>query len=106
MISYTWTIENCIHEVATGGITDAYWRVYAQDVNGEHSASVYGSSEFTPDATSENFKPYSEVTEEEILKWVFADPEVNKESIETALSVQIEELKNPVVAFGKPWNSA
>lgn len=95
MISYTWTIENCVHEVATGGITDAYWRVYAQDVNGEHSASVYGSSEFTPDATSENFKPYNEVTEEEILGWVFADSEVNKESIETSLSVQIEELKIP-----------
>jgi hypothetical protein len=106
MISYTWTIENCIHEVATGGITDAYWRVYAQDDNGEHSASVYGSSDFTPDATSENFKPYNEVTEEEILGWVFADSEVNKESIETSLSVQIEELKNPVIAFGRQWNSA
>jgi hypothetical protein len=35
-IEYTWTIAQCEHEVATGGITVAHWRVSA--VDGDYSA--------------------------------------------------------------------
>jgi hypothetical protein len=35
-ITYEWKIANCEHEVATGGITVAHWRVSA--VDGDYSA--------------------------------------------------------------------
>lgn len=56
-IEYTWTIAQCEHEVATGGITVAHYRVSA--VDGDYSASAYGTAGFTPDATSPDFKPYN-----------------------------------------------
>lgn len=99
MIEYNWNIATCEHEVATGGITVAHWRVSA--VDGDYSASAYGTCGFTPDATSPDFKPYSEVTEDEVLAWVWAS--VDKEAAEASLEKQVEAQKNPVTASGTPW---
>lgn len=97
--TYNWTIATCEHEVATGGITVAHWRVSAQD--GEHTASAYGSASFTPDATSPDFKPYDQVTEAEVLGWVWES--VDKAETEANLAAQIETQKTPTTAAGTPW---
>jgi len=99
-IEYTWTIAQCEHEVATGGITVAHWRVSA--VDGDYSASAYGTAGFTPDATSPDFKPYDQVTEAEVLGWVWAS--VDKDETEANLASQINAQKNPVTAAGTPWS--
>ena len=98
-IEYTWTIATCEHEVATGGITVAHWRVTA--VDGDFTASAYGTAGFTPDATSPDFKPYDQVTEAEVLAWVWAS--VDKNATEANLAAQIEADKNPTQASGLPW---
>jgi hypothetical protein len=98
-ITYTWTIPTCEHEVATGGITVAHWRVSA--VDGDYTASSYGTCGFTPDATDPDFKPYDEVTEAEVLAWVQAS--VDKDATEAALAAKIEADKNPTSAAGTPW---
>ena len=98
-IEYTWTIANCEHDVATGGITVAHWRVSAAD--GDFTASAYGTCGFTPDATAEGFKPYAEVTEAEVLAWVHGT--VDKDVTEAALAAQSDTAKNPVTASGTPW---
>ena len=98
-IEYTWTISNCEHDVATGGITVAHWRVSAAD--GDFTASAYGTCGFTPDPTAEGFKPYAEVTEAEVLAWVHGT--VDKDVTEAALAAQIDIAKNPVTASGTPW---
>ena len=98
-ITYEWKIANCEHEVATGGITVAYWRVSA--VDGDYSASAYGTAGFTPDATDPDFKPYDEVTEAEVLGWVWAS--VDKDETEANLANQIDAQKNPTTAAGTPW---
>jgi hypothetical protein len=64
-IEYTWTIAQCEHEVATGGITVAHWRVSA--VDGDYSASAYGSCGFNPDPAAPGLVPYADVTEAEVL---------------------------------------
>jgi hypothetical protein len=99
-ITYDWTIAQCEHEVATGGITVAHWRVSA--VDGDYSASAYGTAGFTPDATSPDFKPYDQVTEAEVLGWVWAS--VDKDETEANLVNQIDAQKNPVTAAGTPWS--
>jgi hypothetical protein len=98
-LTTTWTIATCEHEVATGGITVAHWRVSA--VDGDYTASAYGTAGFTPDATAEGFKPYADVTEAEVLAWVYAS--VDKDATEAALAAKIEADKNPVSASGTPW---
>ena len=99
MTTFTWTIANCEHEVATGGITVAHWRVTAED--GDYTASSYGTCGFTPDATDPAFKPYDEVTEAEVLAWVHAS--VDKDATEATLAAKIEADRNPTSAAGTPW---
>jgi hypothetical protein len=98
-IEYTWTIAQCEHEVATGGITVAHWRVSA--VDGDYTASSYGTAGFTPDPSSPDFKPYDEVTEAEVLGWVWGS--VDKDETEANLAVQIDAQKNPTSEAGLPW---
>jgi hypothetical protein len=100
MTDYTWTIATCEHDIATGGITVAHWRCSA--VDGDYSASAYGTCGFTPDATSPDFKPYDEVTEAEVLGWVWGSG-VGKDETEASLETRIEAQKNPVSASGTPW---
>jgi len=100
-ITYDWTIAQCEHEVATGGITVAHWRVSA--VDGDYSASAYGTAGFTPDATSPDFTPYDQVVEAEVLAWVWVSGGVDKDETEANLANQIDAQKNPVTASGTPW---
>jgi hypothetical protein len=99
MTTYTWTIAQCEHEVATGGITVAHWRVSA--VDGDYSASAYGTAGFTPDPEAEGFIPYADLTEADVLVWVWAS--VDKDETEANLATQIDAQKNPVTAAGTPW---
>jgi len=100
MTDYTWTIPTTEYETATGGITVAHWRVSA--VDGDFTASAYGTAGFTPDATSPTFKPYAEVAESEVLDWVWASG-VDKAETEANLTSQIEAQKNPTSESGTPW---
>jgi hypothetical protein len=99
MTDYTWTIATCEHDIATGGITVAHWRCSA--VDGDFTASAYGTCGFTPDASAEGFKPYTDVTEADVLGWVWGS--VDKAAAEASLETQIEAQKNPVSASGTPW---
>ena len=100
-ITYEWEIAQCEHEVATGGITVAHWRVSA--VDGDYSASAYGTAGFTPDATDPDFTPYDQVVEAEVLAWVWVSGGVDKDETEANLAAQIDAQKNPVTAAGTPW---
>jgi hypothetical protein len=99
MIDYTWVIPTTEYETATGGITVAHWRVTA--VDGDFTASAYGTAGFTPDPESPDFQPYDQVTEAEVLDWVWAS--VDKDETEANLASQIDAQKAPVTAAGTPW---
>jgi len=95
----TWTIANLERNVSDGGVTVAHWRV--TEVDGDYSASSYGTCGFTYDAADPSFVPYDNLTESEVLGWVWA--EVDQAATEAALTANIEAQKNPVSADGMPW---
>ena len=95
----TWTIANLERDVATGGVTVCHWSV--TEVDGDYSASAYGTVGLTPDATAEDFIPYDSLTEDVVLGWVQAD--VDQTAIEAGLTANIEEQKTPATATGMPW---
>lgn len=95
----TWSIARLDRNADDGGVYTAHWRVDA--VDGEHSASAYGSAGFTPDASAADFKPYANLTEADVLAWVWGS--VDKTEIEASLAAQIEAKKNPVTLNGLPW---
>jgi len=84
---------------ANGGVTTAHWNVSA--IDGDYSASAYGSVGFTPDASAPDFVPYANLTEAEVLAWVWGS--VDKAEVEASLAQQIESQKNPVTLNGLPW---
>lgn len=98
-MTITWSIGQMDRNVANGGVTVAHWRVGA--VDGEHSASAYGTAGFTPDATATDFVPYDQLTEADVLAWVWGS--VDKTEMEASLAAQIEAKKNPVTLNGLPW---
>ena len=95
----TWTIANLERNVADGGVTVAHWRVSSTE--GDYSASTYGTCSFTYDSSDPSFVAYDNLTESDVLGWVWA--EVDQAATEAALTVDIESQKNPTSADGMPW---
>jgi hypothetical protein len=67
-----------------------------------YSATSYGTAGFSPDPTSPDYTPYADVTESQVLDWVWADG-VDKDATETSLQANIDLQINPVTASGVPW---
>ena len=96
----TWVISQLERTLDTGGVVVAHWRATA--VDGEHSASSYGTCGFTPDPSSSDWVNYDSITEELALGWCWADG-VDKDAIEASLAANIELQKNPTQSSGVPW---
>ena len=92
----TWNISLTDYETANGFITTAHWTATA--VDGEYSASVYGTCGFTGTPTI----PYAQVTMAEVLDWCWASG-VDKDAVEASLAANIALQKNPVSSSGTPW---
>ena len=97
--TFNWTISTLERELSDGGVIVAHWRCTASD--GDYSASSYGTAGFTPDPESEDFVSYDDITEADVLAWVWES--VDKDATEAALEARIEADKNPTTATGTPW---
>ena len=95
-----WVISTLERELSDGGVIVAHWR--ATDVDGDYSASSYGTCGFTYDASSPDFTPYDDLTESQVLGWCWANG-VDQDAIEASLAAKIEADKNPTQANGVPW---
>lgn len=95
----TWVISTLERTLDTGGVILAHWRATA--VDGDFSASSYGTCGFTPDPSDPSFVVYDSLTEADVIGWVQA--ELDQDAIEASLAAQIEADKNPTQASGTPW---
>jgi len=98
-VTYTWTIPTCEHDIATGGINVIHWR--CTGVDGDNSASSYGTVGLTPDASSPDFVAYADVTEAMAQGWVWDS--VSQADTEAAIADKIDAMANPTEASGTPW---
>ena len=96
----TWTIATLERELSDGGVIVAHWR--ATDVDGDYSASAYGTCGFSPDASDPSFVASDSLTETQVLQWSW-DNGVDKDANEASMAAKIEADKNPVSAAGVPW---
>jgi hypothetical protein len=55
----------------------------------------------TPNAASENFIEYADLTQDIVLSWIYT--EVDREATEAALTAKVELLNNPISSIGTPW---
>tara|TARA_B110000259_G_C13812366_1_gene321229 strand:- start:33 stop:389 length:357 start_codon:yes stop_codon:yes gene_type:complete len=99
-MAVTWTIEQLVRNTTDDGVITADWK--ALEVSGEHTGHAYGTCMFEPDADSESFIPFVDLTEEDVIRWVKSD--INADDIEAYITLQIEESKQePVTLAGVPW---
>ena len=98
-VTYTWNIPRVERNLSDGGVTVAHWRCNA--VDGDYSASSYGTVGFTPDADAADFIAYDSLTEADVIGWVQTN--VGQSTIEDALAAKIEADKNPTTGTGVPW---
>jgi len=103
MITLSWIIERLLCKPVEGTLTDvvitADWR--CNGTQDQYSGTCYGSASFAP--PSENFTPYEDLTQDQVLGWCFASG-VDKTAIEANVSAQIEnQINPPVIAPPLPW---
>jgi hypothetical protein len=102
-MNISWIIERLLVKPTEGTLTDvvitADWRCNgSQD---QYSGTCYGSTSFAP--PSENFTPYEDLTEQQVLGWCFANG-VDQAAIEANVTLQIEnQINPPVIAPPLPW---
>jgi hypothetical protein len=103
MITLSWIIERLLVRKVEGTYSDvvitADWR--CNGTQDQYSGTCYGSASFQP--PSENFTPYDQLTEQQVLDWCYANG-VDKTAIEANVSAQIEnQINPPVIAPPLPW---
>ena len=102
-ISINWIIERLLVRKVEGTYSDvvitADWR--CNGTQDQYSGTCYGSASFAP--PSENFTPYEDLTQDQVLGWCFASG-VDKTAIEANVTAQIEnQINPPVIAPPLPW---
>jgi hypothetical protein len=111
MITINWIIERLLCKPVEGTLTDvvitADWRCNGTETTGSgdteqtYSSTCYGSCSFAP--PTENFTPYDQLTEQQVLDWCFANG-VDQNAIEANVNQQIQnQIDPPVVSLPLPW---
>jgi hypothetical protein len=105
-MNISWIIERLLVKPTEGSLTDvvitADWRCNGTD--GTYSGTCYGSASFAP--PTENFTPYPDLTEAQVLGWCYANG-VDQAAIEANVTAQIEnQINPPVIAPPLPWGDA
>ena len=71
-ITTTWTVNDMQRTDADGAVFLIYWSMVAQsDGTPSYSASEGGKLRTAPDASAPDFIPYADLTEADVLGWVY-----------------------------------
>ena len=114
-INCTWTINNMTHKDADGGVILVYWScVAASDGTPSYTATEGGKLRCEPDPTSPDYVPYADLTQDDVLGWVYtsliqgdetaAEAKARVEADRTA-KVQGQIDRANTQSGGLPWES-
>jgi hypothetical protein len=112
-ITNTWSVTNMQRTDADGAVFLIYWSmVAASDGTPSYTASEGGKLRTTPDASASDFIPYADLTEADVLGWVYnslitgdetaAEAKARVEADRTA-KVQKQIDAAATTASGTPW---
>ena len=102
--NYTWSITSmqCIPQTPEGAdyVITANWKCVG--VEDEYSSVSVGTVAFEV-VQGEQFTPYADLTEAQVLGWCYANG-VDQAATEADIQVQIDSQKNPPTVFPPlPW---
>ena len=105
-IEYTWTIGQLeYNNDSNQGVVIAHWRCTGAETVGEdtYTASSYSTQSFTPDPEADGYIAYADLTEADVLGWIWNQSEDWKTNVETSIANNIESQKTPATLSGRPW---
>ena len=71
-ITTTWSVNDMTHKDSDGGVFLVYWScVAASDGDPVYTATEGGKLHLTYDASASDFTPYADLTENQVLGWVW-----------------------------------
>lgn len=106
MVTITWTIDSMSASTTdidghTEVVLHATWRC-AGEQDG-YSSFLFSICPFAAPSEGEPFTPYEDLTEEQVLGWIWANG-VDKDATEAAVAAQIEaQINPPIVQPALPW---
>ena len=86
-ITTTWSVNDMTHKDSDGGVFLVYWSLVAQSDGDEECGSQEGGKlQCTPDPSASDYIAYADLTEADVLGWVYSSLIQQKEdgSDETA----------------------
>lgn len=107
-ITYTWKITSLKVKdegTLTNAVVQTYWSKTGVDEDG-NEGTFSGATPFTvnPDDESGPFKPFDQLTEEDVLSWIkTVVVESYEEHVNGKIKEQIEAKKNPITDAKLPW---
>lgn len=108
-MAVVWTVVQLERNSSDDGVIVAHWRASDSEEVGTgddavtHYGSSYGTCSFTPDADSDDFVAFDDITEEMAVGWVKDCAQITVSDIETSIANQIAESKAPSVVAEVPW---
>ena len=108
-MAVVWTVVQMERNASDDGVIVAHWRASDSEEVGtgddavSHYGSSYGTCSFTPDADSDDFVAFEDITEEMAVGWVKNCPQITVADIEASIANQIAESKAPSVVAEVPW---
>lgn len=77
-ITTTWSVNDMTHKDSDGGVSLAYWSLTATD--GTYSAQEGGKLRCTADPSASDYIAYADLTEADVLGWVYSSLIVDDET--------------------------
>jgi len=77
-ITTTWGVNNMTHKDSDGGVSLVYWSLIATD--GTYSAQEGGKLRCTADPSASDYIAYADLTEANVLGWVYSSLIVDDET--------------------------
>lgn len=109
MITYTWKITGLktkdVDTTHPSAVVQTYWQKIGTDENG-NQGTFSGATPFTVDPSDDSgpFKPFSELTESDIIAWIQTVVVGGyEEHVNGKIAEQIEQKITPVVDAKLPW---
>ena len=109
-ITTTWSVNDMTHKDSDGGVFLVYWSLIATD--GTYSAQEGGKLQCTADPSASDYIAYADLTEADVLGWVYdslivgdetaAEAKARVEADRTA-KVQKQIDAAATTASGTPW---
>ena len=115
-ITCTWSVSDMQHTDATGGVFLVYWScVAASDGTPSYTATEGGKLRCDPDPSSSDYIPYADLTENDVLGWVYNSLIEGEETADEAKArieanrqgkVDAQVARKTAEATGTPWAAA